>query len=94
MRRTPLGKISTLTGSAEFFVLLERRRVGDGREVFVTGDPQFESLGKKLAALKLKAPLPDDSLVKLVRRGVLVCAGYGLGCDFTLFTVDSVTSTQ
>jgi hypothetical protein len=61
---------------------------------FVTGDQQFEPTSKKLATLKFKAPVPDDSPVKMVRRGVLVCAGYGLGCDFTLFTVDSVTSTQ
>ena len=93
MRRTPLGKLSTQTGSAEFFLLLATGgTVADVK--FVSGDERFQPMSKKLATLKFKAPLPDDSPVKLVRRGVLVCAGSTLGCDFTLFTVDSVRSIR
>jgi hypothetical protein len=36
--------------------------------------------------------LLDEAPVKLVRRGVLVCTTFG--CDFTLFTLDTVRSTQ
>ena len=93
MRRTKLGKLSSKPGSAEFFVL-----VGSGGRVedvkFISGAEQIRPLSKVLASLKLKAPLPDEVPVKLVRRGVLVCEGSNLGCDFTLFTVDSVHSTE
>lgn len=93
MRRTPLGKLSNQTGSAEFFVLLANG--GTVTDVkFVSGDERFQPMSKKLVTLKFKAPLPDQVPVKLVRRGVLVCVGNGLGCDFTLFTVDSVRSTK
>jgi tetratricopeptide (TPR) repeat protein len=93
MRRTPLGKLSVKPGSAEFFVLLVNG--GTVEEVnFISGDGQIRPLSKALASLKFKAPLPDEAPVKLVRRGVLVCQGSGLGCDFTLFTVDSVHSVE
>ncbi|MBZ5670082.1 MAG: hypothetical protein LAO04_10170 [Acidobacteriia bacterium] len=67
-------------------------RVEDVR--FIGGAEHVRSLSKVVASLKFKAPLPDDGPVKLVRRGVLVCTGGNLGCDFTLFTVDSVHSTE
>jgi tetratricopeptide (TPR) repeat protein len=93
MRRTKLGKVSTKQGSAEFFVLLARG--GTVEDVkFISGDGHIRSLSKVVASLKFKAPLPDDAPVKLVRRAVLVCTGGNFGCDFTLFTVDSVHSTE
>ena len=93
MRRTKLGKLSSKPGSAEFFVLVvPGGRIEDVK--FISGDEQIRPLSKVLASLKLKAPLPDEVPVKLVRRGVLVCEGGNLGCDFTLFTVDSVHSTE
>jgi hypothetical protein len=61
---------------------------------FISGDEHIRSLSKEVASLKFKAPLPDDAPVKLVRRAVLVCTGGNFGCDFTLFTVDSVHSTE
>ena len=93
MRRTKLGTLSTKQGSAEFFVLLvSGGKVEDVK--FISGAEHIRSLGNVLRTLTFKAPLPDDSPVKLVRRGVLVCAGGSFGCDFTLFTVDSVHSTE
>ena len=93
MRRTKLGQLSTKQGSAEFFVLLAPGgRVEDIK--FISGAEHIRSLSKVVASLKFKAPLPDDSRVKLVRRGVLVCSGGNFGCDFTLFTADSVHTTE
>ncbi len=93
MRRTDLGKVSKKQGSAEFFVLL-----APGGKVeavkFISGDENIRPLSKVLALLKLKAPLPDDAPVKIVRRGVLMCNGLNLDCDFTLFEVESVESTE
>lgn len=59
---------------------------------FISGKEFIRSLSNVVSSLKFKAPLPDDAPVKLLRRGVLVCEGGTLGCDFTLFTVDSVNS--
>jgi tetratricopeptide (TPR) repeat protein len=93
MRRTELGKVSTKQGSAEFFVLLAPG--GTVEDVkFISGDENIRPLSKKLASLKFKAPLPDDAPVKLVRRGVLMCNGLNLNCDFTLLPVEAVHSTQ
>jgi tetratricopeptide (TPR) repeat protein len=91
LRRTKLGKLPAKSGSAEFFVLLAPGgRVEDFK--FISGDEQFRALGKTVASLKFKAPLPDEAPVRLVRRGVLVCTTFG--CDFTLFTLDMVHSTK
>jgi hypothetical protein len=61
---------------------------------FISGDEFIRPLGKVLASLKFKAPLPDDAPIKVVRHGVLFCTGGDLGCDFTLIPVDSVHSTE
>jgi Tfp pilus assembly protein PilF len=93
MRRTKLGRLSSKPGSAEFFVLVAPG--GTIEDVkFISGAEQLRPLSKAVASLKLKAPLPDEAPVKLVRRGVLVCESGNLGCDFTLFTVDSVNSIE
>jgi tetratricopeptide (TPR) repeat protein/transglutaminase-like putative cysteine protease len=91
MRRMKLGKLPVKPGSAEFWVLF-----GPGGKVedvkFITGDEDLRPFGKTVASLPFKIPLPDDTPTKLVRRGVMVCAGLNLGCDFTVFTVESVHS--
>jgi len=93
MRRTKLGKVSAKQGRAEFFVCLgPGGRVEDVK--FISGAEHIRSLSKVVASLKFKAPLPDDAPVKLVRRAVLLCNGGDLGCYLTLFTVDSVHSTE
>jgi tetratricopeptide (TPR) repeat protein len=93
MRRTKLGKLPVKSGSAEFFVLLAPG--GAVQDIkFISGDEQIHPFSKVVSALKFKAPLPDESPVKLVRRGVLVCQGENLGCDFTLFPVESVHSVD
>jgi tetratricopeptide (TPR) repeat protein len=93
MRRTKLGNLPVKQGSAEFFVLLAPGgKVEESK--FISGAEHMRALSKVVTSIKFKAPLPDDAPVKLVRRGVLVCQGGNLGCDFTLFTVDSVYSTE
>jgi hypothetical protein len=93
MRRTKLGNLSARPGSAEFFVwLAPGGKVEDVK--FISGDEYIRSLSKVITSRNFKAPLPDEAPVKLVRRAVLVCTGSGLGCDFTLFTADSVHSTE
>jgi tetratricopeptide (TPR) repeat protein len=93
MRRTELGKLSGKPGSAEFFFLLASGGAVEEMK-FISGDEHIRALSKGVAFRRFKAPLPDDAPVKIVRRGVLVCEGGSLGCDFTLFTVDSVHSIE
>jgi tetratricopeptide (TPR) repeat protein/transglutaminase-like putative cysteine protease len=91
MRRIKLGPLSQKTGSAEFFVM-----IGAGSKViavkFIKGDEFLRPLEKSLATAKFKEPIPDDGPTRVVRRGVLVCQSYGLGCDFTVFPLETVRS--
>jgi tetratricopeptide (TPR) repeat protein len=90
MRRTKLGRLSAKNGSAEFWVVMVAGgKVEDAK--FISGAEHLRPFGKTVASIQFKAPLPDDAPTKLVRRGVLVCV-QSVGCDFTLFTVDSVHS--
>ena len=69
--------------SAEFLVL-----IGPGSHAeavkFMSGDASLRGAGEKLRALDYGRMLPDDSPVKLVRRGTLACAAGGKSCTFTL----------
>ena len=91
MRRTKLGDLSAQTGSAEFFVLIAPGGKVEGLK-FIKGDEQSAPVEKAIRSIGFKAPLPGNSVVRLVRRGVLTCARGR--CDFTLFTVDSVRSVN
>jgi tetratricopeptide (TPR) repeat protein len=91
MRRKNLGKLAAPSGSAEFFLLIVKG--GEVEDVkFASGKETLRPQAKTIAALKFKAPLPDGGEEKLLRRGVTVCTT--LGCDFTLFTLDTVNSVN
>jgi hypothetical protein len=68
--------------------------------VTIPVDPPFKGFQRYEIDAKLsdtgvlEGKLPDDAPVKLVCRALLVCTGGNLGCDFTLFTIDSVRSTE
>jgi len=94
MRRTKLGRISTKTGSAEFFVLLAPGpKIEEVKSI--SGSEDLQPVGSKaIASIKFDPVyFPQGSIAKLLRRGVLVC-GVTFGCDFTLFNVDGVHSTN
>ena len=93
MRTVELDKMAGLTGSAEFFVLFSPGAKVNGVK-FITGSEKLRSAAKAIAVAHFKTPLPDDAPTKIIRRGVLVCEGMGLRCDFTLFTPDSVHSVH
>lgn len=92
-QRVKVGKLSSKPGSADFFVLFAANSKAVGVK-FVVGAEELRPLAKAIAAAKFKAPLPDDAPTKLVRRGVMVCESYNLGCHFTLFTLDVVKSVN
>jgi tetratricopeptide (TPR) repeat protein/transglutaminase-like putative cysteine protease len=90
--RLKMGKLSTTPGSGEFWLVVGRD--GSVEQVrFISGVESFRSFQKAIASLKFKAPLPDDAPTKLLRRGVLVCAGGDYDCDFTLQDPRSVQHT-
>lgn len=93
MRRVKLGKISSTVGSAEFIVLFAPGAKIEGVK-FASGSEQLRSAAKVISLARFKAPLPDDVPTQIIRRGVMVCEGMSLGCDFTLFTPDSVHSIR
>ena len=93
MRRVKLGKLSAKTGSAEFWLLF-----GAGskleRAKFISGEEALRTLGPALQSARVNAAFPDDHPAKLLRRGVLVCEGMNLGCDFTFYPPNDVRSTE
>ncbi|MGH9351934.1 MAG: DUF3857 domain-containing protein [Terriglobia bacterium] len=91
LRQVRLGKVSSFTGSAEFWVLFSPGGKIDGVK-FAGGADQFRPLAKSISLAHFQVPLPDDALTKILRRGVLVCEGANLGCDFTLLDITSVHS--
>ncbi|HLY63250.1 MAG TPA: DUF3857 domain-containing protein [Terriglobia bacterium] len=101
LRRTKLGKIITGEGSAEFFVLyapggkMDDVKFLSGTDVFRTSERAVATATKAVGTTKFKVLFPDDKPTKLVRRAVMVCMGAQFGgCDFTLFTVDTVRSLK
>ncbi len=71
------------SGTAEFFVL-----IGPGSHAeavkFISGDEALRGAGEKLRAIDYGRMVPEDSPVKLVRRGTLACAEGNQSCTFTL----------
>jgi tetratricopeptide (TPR) repeat protein len=88
MRHFNLGKLSTKSGSAEFWLLFAP---GPKLEQinFISGDERMREFGGNLQSIKFKVLFPDDHPARILRRGVMVCEGENLGCDFTLFTLDA-----
>lgn len=93
MRRIKLGKLSPTSGSAEFWILF-----GSGSKVeqakFISGDEKMKPFGPALQSAKFNVLYPDDHLTKILRRGVMVCEDMNLGCDFTVYPVDTVNSLE
>src|SRR5208282_1412314 len=71
------------SGTAEFLVLIGPGSHAEGAK-FLSGDASLRGAGEKLRALDYGRMFPDDSPVKLVRRGTLACAAGARSCTFTL----------
>jgi tetratricopeptide (TPR) repeat protein len=93
MRRLKLGRLYPKSGSAEFWLLFA---LGPKLQQikFISGNEEIRPLESALQSAKFNVLFPDDHPTRIVRRGVLVCEGEDLGCDFTLYTPDMVTSTE
>ena len=95
-RTVDLGK-ATLTGNADFFVLLN----GGTGEVaradavkFVSGDEKLKSYTDALRTADYHLTFPDDTPVKVLRRGTLTCSIASGSCKFIMTLPDDVRTVD
>jgi Flp pilus assembly protein TadD len=86
LRTIGLGKNAKETGSAEFFVMLVPGKSGATVEgvKFVSGEEKLRVFSEALKTAAYNLTFPDDIPTKILRRGVLSCAGATGECSFVL----------
>jgi tetratricopeptide (TPR) repeat protein len=91
-----LGK-ATQTSNADFFILLSGGG-GSSTKVdsvkFVSGDEKLKSYSEALKTADYHLTFPDDTPVKVFRRGTLSCAIATGKCEFVLTLPDDVRSVD
>jgi Flp pilus assembly protein TadD len=91
-----LGK-ATLTSNADFFILLSG---GGGVQAkvdavkFVSGDEKLKSFTDALRTADYHVSFPDDTPVKVLRRGTLSCSMTTGKCEFALTLPDDVVTVD
>ncbi|MBI3404455.1 MAG: DUF3857 domain-containing protein [Acidobacteria bacterium] len=93
-RSKKIGNLLDEKAEADFFVLFAPGPNG-GLSVedvkFIRGNEKLRMKGNALRDAALNVVFPDNSSVRVLRRGTMTC-NVGIGCRFTLFTADNVTS--
>ncbi len=91
-----LGK-ATQTGNADFFILLS----GGAREAakvdavrFVSGDEKLKSYADALRTADYHLTFPDDTPVKILRRGTLSCSVATGSCKFVMTLPEDVRTVD
>jgi tetratricopeptide (TPR) repeat protein len=96
-RTIDLGKVAKETGSAEFFVLLSRGK-GSSATVesvkFASGDEKLKIFTDALRTAEYRLTFPDDTPVKILRRGTLSCSTVTGTCAFVLILPDDVRTVD
>ncbi len=91
-----LGK-ATQTGNADFFILVSG---GGGSTAkvdavkFVSGDEKLKSYTEALRTADYHLTFPDDTPVKVFRRGTLSCSMTTRNCSFVLILPDEVRTVD
>jgi len=105
-RTIDLGKVAKENGSAEFFVLLSRgpghpglgRGEGSAATVegvkFASGDEKLKVFTDALRTADYPLTFPDETPVKILRRGVLTCSTATGNCTFVLMLPDDVRTVD
>jgi tetratricopeptide (TPR) repeat protein/transglutaminase-like putative cysteine protease len=97
LRTIDLGKVAKETGSAEFFVLLSRGK-GSAATVeavkFASGDDKLKVFTDALRTAEYRLTFPDDTPVKILRRGILSCSTSTGTCSFVLMLPDDVRTVD
>jgi hypothetical protein len=106
LRTIDLGKVAKETGSAEFFVLLSRGldhpESGKGQSSaatveavkFAGGDEKLKIFTEALRTAEYRLTFPDDTPVKILRRGTLSCSKTMGTCEFVLVLPDDVRTVD
>jgi hypothetical protein len=97
LRTIDLGKVAKETGSAEFFVLLSRGTGSDATVEavkFASGDEKLRVFTEALRTAEYRLSFPDDSPVKILRRGILSCSTTTGNCTFVLMLPDDVRTVD
>jgi hypothetical protein len=96
-RTINLGKVAKETGNADFFILLSAG-AGPNATVegvkFVGGDEKLKIFTEALRTAHYHVTLPDDTPVKILRRGILSCSTAAGNCTFVLMLSDDVRSVD
>jgi tetratricopeptide (TPR) repeat protein len=96
-RTISLGKVPKEAGNADFFVLLSRGP-GSAASVeavkFVSGDEKLKGLSDALRTADYHLAFPDDTPVKVLRRGILSCSEATGSCSFVLMLPDDVRTVD
>ena len=96
-RTIDLGKVAKETGSAEFFVLLSRGKGSDATVEavrFASGDEKLRVFTDALRTAEYRLTFPDDTPVKILRRGTLSCSTTTGNCTFVLTLPDDVRTVD
>jgi tetratricopeptide (TPR) repeat protein len=90
-----LGK-ATQTGNADFFVLLSGGAGAQSRVdvKFVSGDEKLKSFSDALRTADYRLTFPDNTPVKVLRRGTLSCSVTNGKCEFALTLPDDVRTVD
>jgi tetratricopeptide (TPR) repeat protein len=101
LRTIDLGKVAKETGSAEFFVLLSRGPGHAGSSAatveavkFAGGDEKLKVFTEGLRTAEYRLTFPDDTPVKILRRGILSCSTATGTCTFVLMLPDDVRTVD
>jgi hypothetical protein len=93
-----LGKANNKeTGSADFFVLLSGGAGTPARVEavrFVSGDEKLKIFTDALRTADYHLNFPDDTPVKILRRGILSCSATTGSCAFVLVLPDDVRTVD
>jgi tetratricopeptide (TPR) repeat protein/transglutaminase-like putative cysteine protease len=100
-RTIDLGKVAKETATAEFFVLLSRGpgRAGSSAATveavkFTSGDEKLKVFTDALRTAEYRLTFPDDTPVKILRRGILSCSTATGTCTFVLMLPDDVRTVD
>jgi tetratricopeptide (TPR) repeat protein/transglutaminase-like putative cysteine protease len=97
LRTIDLGKVAKETGDADFFVLLSRGK-GSAATVeavkFASGDEKLKVFTDALRTAEYRLSFPDDTPVKILRRGILSCSTTTGTCTFVLMLPDDVRTVD
>jgi tetratricopeptide (TPR) repeat protein/transglutaminase-like putative cysteine protease len=97
LRTIDLGKVAKETGSADFFVLLSRGTASAATVEavkFAGDDEKLKVFTAALRTAEYRLTFPDDTPVKILRRGILSCSTATGICTFVLMLPDDVRTVD